>query len=92
MAVRHLSELISTPDGSEKRQVSLRRPEASRALVRARVLIIHSLMSISSGMLASAETSKIQADVSANWVSVSRGDGEFDPKRQWRSAHVLRRV
>ena len=66
MVVRHLSELISSPNGSEKRQVWLRRPGASRALVRGRVLIIYSLKSIASGMLGSAETSNIQADVSEN--------------------------
>ena len=32
------------------------------------LLIIHSLKSIASGMLSSAETPKVQADVSQNWV------------------------
>ena len=77
MVVGHLSELISTPDGIEKRQVWLRRPGASRAPVRGRVLVIHSLKSIASGMLGNAETPKIQADVSVNGVTVSGGDAEF---------------
>ena len=34
MVVGHLSELISATVGSEKRHVWLRRPRASRALVR----------------------------------------------------------
>ena len=41
------------------------------------MLIIHSLRLIASGMLGSAETSMIQADVSENWVRVSGGDAEF---------------
>ena len=41
------------------------------------MLFNHSLKSIASGMLDSAETPKIQADVSENWVRVSGGDAEF---------------
>ena len=41
------------------------------------MLIVHSLKSIASGLLGSAEASKIQADVSENWVTVSGGDAEF---------------
>ena len=56
----------------------------------------HSPKSITSGMLGSAETSKIQAGVAENWLKVSRGDAEFTKsrrsKRQGSSAHVLRRV
>ena len=33
--------------------------------------------SIANGMLGSAGTSKIQADVSENWATVSGGDAEF---------------
>ena len=66
MVVSLLSELISTPDGGEKRQVLVATPRS----VRGRVLIIHSQKSITNGMLGSAGTSKIQADVSENWATV----------------------
>ena len=66
--VRHLSELVPPPDGSEKRCVWLRRPGGSRALVQWTALIVHSLKSITSGMLGSAEASKVQAGVSENWA------------------------
>ena len=60
------------------------------------MLIFHSPKSITSGMLGSAETSKFQAGVAGNWVTVSGGDAEFTKsrrsKRQGSSAHVLRRV
>ena len=68
MMVRHLGELISTPNGSEKRQLWLRRPGAFRATVRRGALIIHSLMSFTSGMLGIVEISKMQSDVSEYWV------------------------
>ena len=59
-------------------------------------VITHSPKSFTSGMLASAETSKIQAGVSKNGVTVSGGDAEFikssRSKRQGCSAHGPRRV
>ena len=41
------------------------------------MLIIHSPKSITSGMLGKAETSKFQAGVAENGVTVSGGDAEF---------------
>ena len=91
MVVRHLSKLISAPDGSEKSQGWLRRPSASRAFVRGKVLIIHCPKSNPSGMLGSAETS--EAGASQTWVTVSGGDAEFmktrRSKRQGSSVHVF---
>ena len=59
-------------------------------------VVTHSPKSFRSGMLVIDETSKIQAGVSENWVTVSGGDAEFiksrRSKRQGCSAHVLRRV
>ena len=82
MVVRHLSELILAPDGSEKRQVWLRRLGASGELVLGRVLIIHSLKSFTGGRLGSAETSRIQSEMSEYSVTVSGGDAEFIKKRR----------
>ena len=42
----------------------------------------HSLMSLTIGMLGSAETSEIQSDVSVYWVTVSRDEAEFTKKRR----------
>ena len=60
-----------------------------------KVLIIHSPKSITSGMLGRAETSKFQAGVAGNLVTVSGGDAESIKSRrstrQGSSAHVLRR-
>ena len=55
---------------------------SSQISARVSLLIIHSLKSIASGMLDSAETSKIQADVSENWVEVSGCDAEFIKTRR----------
>ena len=82
MVIRHLSELLFTPNGSEKGQVWLRRPGASQAPVRGGVLIIHCLKSITCGMLGSVEISEIQSNVSEYWVTVSGGDAEFIQKRR----------
>ena len=46
------------------------------------MLIFHSPKSITSGMLGSAETSKFQAGVAGNWVTVSGGDAEFIKSRR----------
>ena len=53
----------------------------STAEQEAYLFIIHSLMSLTIGMLGSAETSKIRSDVSVYWVTVSRDDAEFTKKR-----------
>ena len=44
--------------------------------------MIHSLKSLTCGMLGIAETSKTQSDVSEYWVTVSEGDAEFSKKRR----------
>ena len=54
-----------------------------RVHVKVLMLIIHSLKSIAGGMLGSAETSKIQADVPKNWVTVVGGDAEFIKKSRF---------
>ena len=46
------------------------------------LLILHTLKWITGGMLGSAETSRIQADVSENWAAVSGGDAEFIKTRR----------
>ena len=82
MVVNHRSELVSIPDGIEKRLVWLRRPGAFLAPVRGGVVLIHSLMSFTIGMLDSAETSKIRSDLSVYWVTVTRDDAQFTKKRR----------
>ena len=44
--------------------------------------MIHFPEWIASGVLGSAETSKIQADVCESWVRVSGGDAEFIKTRR----------